>query len=241
VNFPWLIRIAPENAAALARLRLVSGIEVGESADALWLRGKPGDDSLARDLSLLPAEARYEELPNRQLRLVTNHIPSGSLPSVRWQPIGAWARIETPPAAMPAFNVQSVPLRLVRSAAERDPEVLLTTLTDWAEFAGKAGRVRLQRLSFAASPDGKALVRGTPLPPIPGQRFVLHGGLAVPAGFTWQPAVSAGVVVHLFNVAPDALVLWLPDGTIMRLHTEQFVPATWSAVRATLEALASPS
>jgi hypothetical protein len=241
VNHPWVIRVALENAAAVARLRLVSGIEVGETADAVWLRGKPGDDSLARELSLLPAEARYEELPDRRLRLVTRHIPSASLPSVRWQPVGAWVRLEVPPAAMPAFNIEPVPLRLVRSAAERDSEVLLTALTNWAEFVSKAGPIRLGHLKFAANSSGKSLVRGIPLPSIPGQRFVVHSGLAVPAGFAWQPAVSAEVAVRLFNVAPDALVLWQEDGAIMRLHTEQFVPATWSAVRATMEVVKLPS
>jgi len=241
MNFPWVIRIAPENTAALFSLRLLPGIEVAETTDALWLRGKPGDDNLNRELSLLPAEARYEELDDRRLRLVTRRIPSDSLPAVRWQSLGAWLKIESPPAAMPAFNVEPVPLSLVRSAEERNADVLLTTFSDWAAFVANAGCIRLDQLCFAAASDGKVLVRGDPLPPLPGKRFVVYSGLAVPAGFTWHPCVSAEVVVRLFNISPDALVLWHEDNTITRLHTEQFVAATWSAVRATMEVVTPSS
>jgi hypothetical protein len=83
------------------------------------------------------------------------------------------------------------------------------------------------------------LVKGTPLPPLPGQRFVLYQGVAVPAGFAWQPAVSAEVVIQRFNVSGDALVLWNADDTITRLHQEQLIPVTRSAVRKTAERLAA--
>ena len=240
VNFPWVIRIGRENGAALARLRLLPGIEVGETADALWLRGKPADDSLDRELNLLPAEARYEHLPDQRLRLFSQYIPEERLPAIRWQPIGEWLKLEAPPAAMPSLSVETVPLRLVRSAEERGPEVLLTGLAEWTAFVSGAARIRLGHLHFAASSTGQVLVRGNPLPSVAGRRFVVNGGLAVPAGFTWQPAVSPEVALRLFNVAPDALVLWQEDGTITRLQAEQFVAATWSAVRATTEATTSP-
>ena len=115
---------------------------------------------------------------------------------------------------------------------------MLTTLEEFHRFIFKAANVRLERLRFAASNDGRVLVHGTPLPPLPGQRFVLHQGVAVPAGFTWQPAVTPEIAARRFGVSGDALVLWNDDDTITRLHAEQLVPVTRSAVVATVNALA---
>ncbi|MFO1513670.1 MAG: hypothetical protein U1F83_12255 [Verrucomicrobiota bacterium] len=125
-------------------------------------------------------------------------------------------------------------LRLVRSGEECESELLLTTLAEFKPFAMYcAGAPGLQ---FAVQ---ALLVRGTPLPPLPGgRRFALHQGVAaVPAGFAWRPTVSAEVLARRFGVTGDALVLWNEDGTITRLHGEQFVPATRGAARATEQAL----
>ena len=81
-------------------------------------------------------------------------------------------------------------------------------------------------------------MRGRPLPSLLGRRFVVHGGVAVPAGFAWDPAVSAEVLTRRFSVSGDAMVLWDEDGTITRLLGEQFVPVSRSALRATGQALA---
>jgi hypothetical protein len=141
-------------------------------------------------------------------------------------------------AALPASLPGAVALRLVRSADERDPDLLLTRLGEFHGFVLRAAGVRLERLRFAVSDDRRVLIHGTPLPPLPGQRFVLHQRVAVPAGVTWQPAVSAEVVARRFRVSGDALVLWNEDNSITRLHTEQLIPVTRSGVVATVKALA---
>jgi hypothetical protein len=72
---------------------------------------------------------------------------------------------------------------------------------------------------------------------LPGQRFVLHGGVAVPVGFAWEPQVDSTALARRFAAADDAIVLWNEDQTITRLHSEQFVPLSRSALRATQQAL----
>ena len=238
MNFPWAICIAREDAASLAALRLTMGLEVAESGQDVWLRGQRGDESLDAKLSALPARGRYELLAENHLRQIDRRVPSARLPNLRWQPLEAWLQVELPVAAFPANEPASVPLRLVRSTDERNPELLFTRFAEFKRFAEQGAQVRLDRLQFAADAGGRVLVRGRPLPPLPGCRFILHGGVAVPAGFAWQPAVSAEVLTRRFGVSGDALVLWNEDGTITRLHGEQFVPATRSAVRATGQALA---
>jgi hypothetical protein len=237
VNFPWAICIARHDARSLAALRLAAGIEVGEAGGDLWVRGQQSNEQLNAKLSALPARARYEWLAANQLRHIHQRIPAHRLPELHWQSLDAWLRVEMPAAALPGALPAPVALRLVRSSDEREPELLLTPLEDLKHFATMAARVRLERLQFAANSDGDALVRGRPLPPLPGLRFVIHGGVAVPAGFSWEPNVSPEVLARRFAVSADALVLWNEDNSITRVHSEQFVPLSRSALRATQQAL----
>jgi hypothetical protein len=276
VNAPWAIRLARQDAAALAGLRLIPALEVGEDGATIWLRSKSADENLSAKLAGLPALARYEWLPSNQLRAIDQRIPSTQLPSLRWQPIIEWLKVEAPTAALPGIldlqNGRSAasesrlepakagtpcaespairpfgaetnnlePLTLVRSSIEQEPELLLTTIDEFKGFAKTAAQVRLDRLQFAANADGSVLVRGLPLPPLPGARFALHGVVAVPAGYSWQPAVSAEVLASRFGISGDTLILWYEDGTFTRLHSEQFVPASRSALGATAAAFVTP-
>lgn len=234
VNFPWAICLAQEDAASLGALRMADSVEVAEHDGIIWLRGKPADEQLAARLHALPARERYECLSSGQLRRIDQRIPTGRLPVVQWQPLSTWLRVMLPDSAFPAELPRTVSLRLVRSTSERDAELLLTTVEELGRFAATAPQVRLGRLQFAANAEGLALVRGQPLPPMPGERYVMHSGVAVPAGFCWKPEVGADVLARRLGVSADALVLWNPDGSVTRFHSEQFVPLSRSAVRATV-------
>lgn len=230
-----------EDAALLAALRLVPGIEVAEADKTIWLRGKHCDEHLGTRLAVLPASGRFEWMAPNRLRRIDQRIPSACLPELRWLPLDAWLRVDVAVAAMPAHGPERVPLQLARSTEEREPELLLTNLKSLKDFAATAARIRLEHLRFAVNAAGDVLLRGTPLPPLTGRRFALHGGIAVPAGFSWQPAVGADVLARSFGVSGDALLVWNEDGTVTRLHTEQFIPLTRSAVLATDQALAESS
>lgn len=238
MKFPWAICLAREDAGSLAPLRLQTGIEVAEIGTALWIRGRFADDALSAKLAALPATGRFEWLETNQLRALHERIPGAALPTAQWQSLAAWLRITLPIAALPGDTPAPVALRLVRSVEEREPQLLLTTVTALKEFVATTGRVRQERLTFAAAFSGAVLVRGRPLPPLPGRRFVLFDGVAIPAGFRWTPAVSPAVLARKLGVSGDALVLWNEDGTITRLHSEQFVAVNPAAVRATEEGLA---
>jgi hypothetical protein len=150
--------------------------------------------------------------------------------SVRWPHAALSASCESP-----QLGGYSVPLRIVRSAEERLVALLMTSLAEWREFALNAPEIRLRQLRFAVDEVGNVIVRGKPLPPLPGRQFVLHGNIAVRAGFIWEPAVSADVLSRRLGLATDALALFHEDGTFSRIEAEQFVPATRSAVRETAE------
>ena len=168
-----------------------------------------------------------------ELRKIGHRIPGGSLPSLAWQPLEKWLQVEISTLALPGNPPSPVALRLVRSSREEDPELLLVDLPALAQFVAMAPLVRLARLHYAVDDSGQALVRGRPLPPLSGRRFVLHGSVAVPAGFAWEPAVGVDVLERCFGATGGALVVWNEDGTITRLHTEQFVPVSRSGLRET--------
>lgn len=175
----------------MAALRLVPGIEVGEVAGLVWLRGKPGDEHLDAKLAALPARGRYEWIAPNQLRHINQRIPSMHLPEIRWQPLQTWLQVEMAVAATPANVPHRVPLILVRSVAEREPGLLMTNLDEVKRFAAAAARVRLEPLQLAVNAVGEVLVRGMPMPPLPGRRFVLQGASRCPLVFRgcrrWLP------------------------------------------------------
>jgi hypothetical protein len=237
VKHPWAIYIAKEDSATLATLRLTNGIEVGENGDQIWLHGKGGSETLEPKLASLPALERFELLNSNHLRRIDQRVPSRVLPELAWQPISAWSEIRFPLAAFPADLPAKVSLRLVRSFEEREPALLLTSIADFSSFAANAAAIRLNPLRFAANGNGEVLIRGNPLPPLPGRRFALHGRVAVPAGFSWRPFVSIELLERAFILSGDAMIVWHEDGLITRLHAEQFISVTRSAIGATAAAL----
>jgi MoxR-vWA-beta-propeller ternary system domain bpX2 len=250
----WAIRLALADAESLAPLRLTRGIEVAEKDSFIWVRGA-NDEKLERLLRALPAVARYEVTGGNRLRNLESRIPSETLPALNWQPASTWLQVQMPSspyvgkgppphvggyeghggpvAARP--GLPPVSIRIVRSAEERAIDLLVTTVDDWREFAINAAEVRLRNLRFAVDADGNVVVRGKPLPPLPGRQFVVDGNIAVQAGFTWEPGVSADVLCRRLGLSADALALFHEDGTFSRIEAEQFVPATRSAVRETAE------
>jgi hypothetical protein len=236
MKFAWLIALRPEDAGALSSLRLTAGVEVAVGSDALWLRGPACEGPTAAALAALPATGRFERLNADQLRRIDRRIPI-QMPALHgWRSLSRWLEVRWPMSAPPAQPPLPTQLRFVRSAEEQEPGLLLTTLEEWAAYATHAPKIRLDPLRFAGNVDGKIVVCGVPLPPISGQRFVLHGRVAVPAGWIWFPAVDRQVLERKFGSTDGAIALWQDAESVTMLPAESFVPATRSAVALTLEA-----
>jgi hypothetical protein len=126
-------------------------------------------------------------------------------------------------------------LTLVRDPIVREPNMLITSLATWCHYAANAPLVRLQRWSFAVNDRGEALIRGLPLPPLAGRRFVEQDGVAVEAGWTWSPNVSAAVLRRKVQVTGgDLLLLHGEPLAVEVVPAAAFVKATRSAARQTL-------
>jgi hypothetical protein len=220
-----------DGAAAAAALRLEQGIDVLETADALWLRIDADDERAEMLLRRLPGGRRYEILPDQQLRPLESRLPLGHLPRGTWQKIRSWEQVELPRAALPAQPPPRMPLSLTRTGIESPANVLLTGVGEWTSYGLTAPQIRLDCLRFAASADGQVVIHGSPLPPLPGARFSESGGIALPCGWAWSPDVDSQTLRALWNLETDDLALVLPDGAWHHIRGDQFVRATRGAIR----------
>jgi hypothetical protein len=249
----WAAALPIAHAAHLGRFRLRGGIEVCQQGETLWLSGS---DLEAVDVTLrgLPDVRRFRHLPDDQLVEVEQRVPSCMLPAGTWVTLGIWLKGVLPQTAWPGQAPPRIALRLERAVTPRVPTLLELPLSAWQAYAATAPQVRLDRLSFALDSRKRVLVRGTPLPPLAGRRFVEFDGIAVPIGWHWTPAVDAQTVRAclqldanesgprqtqgvLENGRGDLALLTNEDCRWERIPGDAFVQATRSAVRMSAEAL----
>jgi hypothetical protein len=233
VSRGWAARIDRVQALCAAALRLHRGIEVLEEESGLWLRGRDLDDAVDLALRKLPGARRYTVLADGKLRPAGARVPAGRLPEGTWLSLASWARPEPQPAALGGVLRERVRPELVRSTREREPGALLTAVATWNAWATGAPAVRLKPLRFAVSADRRVLVQGTPLPPLPGERYAVSDGIATPCGFDWSPAVEAMSLRKRLGLDEGDLALFDREGVCELIRGPSFVAASRSAVRVT--------
>jgi hypothetical protein len=234
----WAVRLERTEFESAQKLRLAETAEVCETGDEIWVRGQTLSESLARVLRRHPHARRYGVLPDGQLLSPGKLVPRGYLPDGPWRPLAEWLSVRLPELSATGRQPPPVPVRLIRACRVCEPSVLMTRIAAWCDYGGEAPQVRLNRWFFAAADDGRVVVRGVPLPPLSGERFTEHEGIAVPAGWTWHPPVEASVLRRVLGLEKQDLALLLSNGTWERIEGAQFVRATRSAVRATAREVA---
>jgi MoxR-vWA-beta-propeller ternary system domain bpX2/FtsH ternary system domain X7 len=239
---PWAVVAPRASAEAIARLPRLSGLAICELDEELWLRGKLLDESLQRQLALIPGGRHFTLLADGQLIPLGKIVPRGRLPEGPWTLLADWLDgVLSLPPVIPWANSsegirQAIPLRLVRCDTERVSALLETPLAEFSAYVAIAPQWRIDRWSFAASSDGVALVRGAPLPSLPGVQWTADQCLFVPAGYRWEPAVEAELVRQSLGLEPGDAALLRPGGTWERIAADHWVRCTRSAVRLTMEA-----
>ena len=227
----WAVLL--NDASAATGLRSLAGVEILERGNELWARGPSLTADTESLLLGLRCMDRFEVESDLRLRRSGESLHSGELPSGTWTPIREWLQVELPAPRMTSGRIARLNLTMQRTADERQASLLLVSAKDWFRYGSSAPQTRLDRLLFAASRDGRVLVKGVPLPPIPGQAFVLDQGVALPAGWTWSPAVSVATLRKLLEVEDGELVLIGTDGSWEVLRKDEFVAARRSAIRET--------
>lgn len=237
VTTPWAVLLPRESAAALARLRGNPALGVCETTEGVWLRGPRLEESLDHPLRLVPGGRWFAVVEEGQLLAEGNLVPLGRVPEGPWALLSEWLEISLPPfQERGSAALESVTLTLVPAAVEREPALLETALVQLANYVTTAPQWRIDRWTFAATSGGSVIVRGTPLPPLPGTQWVLDQSIATPAGLTWSPPVDAAVLQQLLGLAEGEIALLRAEGTCDRIVADHWVRASRSAIRGTLEA-----
>lgn len=229
----WAVRLEKSEVDSVKKLRLAEGAEVCEREHDIWVRGTKLDESLAGLLRRHPHARRHWILDDNQLISPGKLVPDGYLPEGPWLSLRDWLTVRLPRTLFAAHLETQLQVRLVRSSDAQEASVLMTDVRRWHQYGCEAPEVRLDRWFFAAAADGRVLVRGVPLPPLPGERFVVEGGIAVAAGWAWSPLVQAENLRELLGIQEEDLAILHTDGTWEHVPSGQFVRATRSAIRAT--------
>lgn len=234
----WAATLPRRFAHTAAALRNL-GMEALLDTEVVWLRGSEVTEELGLALRLVPDLQRFDVSADGAITPHGLRIPVGRLPAGSWQPLSDLIKPKVQTAALPGISPPAVEIRLVRSDEERAPAALLVPFEVWATYAEHAPQVRLSPLRFACSPDGKALIMGTPLPPLPGQPLVDRHGVLTPAGYDWSPALEPIVLRRAMGLGEGDVALLRKDATYDLIRSDAFVQALRSAVRLTREGLGS--
>ena len=116
-----------------------------------------------------------------------------------------------------------------------EPNVMVLDASTWSDYAIRAAEIRLSRWTYALSEDGTVVVRGVPLPALNGRRFVEQSGIAIPAGHRCDPPLDAKIIRKVLGLADDEFALLSSEGGWDRIRDDQFVQATRSSIRLSLQ------
>jgi len=229
MSAPWAMRVSIDNAPAAGLLRCTHGIQALAVSDALWLRGELLTETMNGLLRRIPGE-RFMRAPGELLIPIGRKLPIGTMPAGEWMAVERVLVLKVPASLTPAAAASGVGVRLVASHVETAPNVLLAQRTHWSKWVETAPNIRLRPLVFALS-QSQAVIRGKPLPNLPGTRYVEGEGVAIPCGFAIAPALGAPTLAQAFGLGAGDLALLHPNGTCEVLPAEVFVAASRSSVR----------
>lgn len=225
-------------ASRIARFRDHAPLAVvGEIGDVVWARTEGSREEAEKLLALVPAAEVFEVLEGDRLRPLGRLVPTKRLPPLTFAPIDTKLFFELPRAKIPGSAGGEVSLRLAPGTSASGGETLLLgTLDDLHAFVDEAAAHRLVPLTFVVNDAGEVLLRGSPLPSMPGERFLLRGGVATPVGLAWVPALAPGVLREWLGLEASSLALFRRDGSLSEIPERAFGPLGRSVLHALREA-----
>lgn len=235
-----VLQLSPDAAALLCPHRTRAGWEICQAGESLWLRC-PDQSSAREKTAALPCTGRFRADAAGRLIPWSGTLPVGRMPEGPWEALAVWLTVAPPAAVLPGRSQARVEVKLERSTLEQTPAALLVNLDDLLAWAETASRLRLGKLKFAVSAtDGRTLVTGTPLPPVPGVACYFHGRLTLPCGWDFAPPLWPAWVEQSLALPQGALALLDPAGRVEILEQESFTALSLSALRRTRQSLPPP-
>ncbi|MFO0820656.1 MAG: hypothetical protein U1A77_22095 [Pirellulales bacterium] len=246
MNTAWAAVVPRADAAVLTSLWHDDSVEVCELAELIWLRGER--NAVSRDVdshawlrTLLPGYQVFGRGNANELTRPGQRIPCGTLPEGQWRSLHDWLSLRLPWSDSQG-QVARTALRLERNDVEITPSVLSLSLSHWHDYAQTAPRWRLESLAMVVNGKGQVLLRGDPLPSLPGIAWTERSGVCVPSGWSWRPALDPQVLRRAFLLEEgdwaflSILSSTSADCTWWKVRESDWVRATRASIRATWEA-----
>lgn len=226
--------VALAAADRLGSVRRHPGLEACLTEDRLWLRWHDEAPDLIYLIRCLPESDRYSVLADGRLLACGSRVPRGRLPNGDWLPLQRLLTCTLPAARRGGEEPAQISPLLVRTDVVQPAVLILLTMSAWRQWAETASAVRLSVLTFARSQDNMVLVRGQPLPALPGPRFIIENGIASPCGFCWQPGNGAELLALRLRLKTGDLA-WFEsvESDCQIIAADDFVVASRSALRLT--------
>lgn len=237
----WAVRLNRID-ASIGMLRQLPGVVVlpieSASQNAVWIKGQTLDDRVSRTLRSLPDAERFLVATNNSLTFWGETVPRATLPDGTWLPISEWLTLQMPAAGFSASINRHIALNLVRSDVPVEANLLKVGWSLWRDYAFFAPQIRLNQWAFAVSDNGEALIRGRPVAPLPGIRYVEQAGIAIPAGWRLEPPIAEASLHQAMSLGPGTIAVISEAGVMDVIPDSAFVCATRSAVRLTDNSMA---
>lgn len=235
----WAVELEVADSEEAQALRLVPGVEARYTEDrlSLWLRGSEIDADTLKLVQSLPCKTRMNLLPDGRGIVEGKSVPSISLTGAGWLPLRHLSTLRWPDQRRAGTASPLASLRLVPASVEEVADVLCVPFVDWHDYVITAPAIRLTSLRFAVSEDRRAMIHGTPLPPLLGDFYVYKDGIAIPAGWMLFPAVEPELLARHFRLNEGDLFLFHHDQPCELIAACDFTQASRSSVRETAAAL----
>jgi hypothetical protein len=230
---------------------IFAGIDDGH----VWLRGRGFTALLRAELLSVADSPLYRVDEARWLFPPASSVPTLQLPDLKWVSLDSLLTLSLPTTQYANVRVPRAELSQVRGGTETQANVLIGSWEAFRSWAEDAPLVRLTACYFAVSKspnvgggDARAIVAGKPLPPIVGERFYLLGKVALPVGFTWEPAVDVQTVEQVIRRsailsdeewAEVGMLIWNRSGEIEVVMKHQLIMALRQNICATAASLSA--
>ena len=228
----FIIQLKSSDLTSLAPYRHLENWEIGMASDETCYLRAPDDAETSEKLILIPALKRWTLAAGNKLIPLGKQLPDTLLPDLPWLPLANLLPLTSTRVLENEAFFGHLGFSLIKSSVIRAPSALLLPFKLFAHWAETAPAPRLDRLQFALSDSGQALIVGTPLPPLSGQTFYQDHNLLTPSGYTLPNYILPQDLTHQSD-----LTLIDQDNIIFQISHELFIPASRSAIRATANAL----
>ncbi|MCA8962429.1 MAG: hypothetical protein KDC38_18015, partial [Planctomycetes bacterium] len=228
-----LARAPRERLETLAELRTTPGLTVGFDERHVWFRFEEWTREHQALLRSIPDVECFDERDGRLFPL-GGGVAIEVAPSAAFAPAVEVLSVTFDEPRTPTVPPPRLSLRLERSSDPLPTRLLRVPARDWFDFVVRAPEARIAPLRFAATRT-EALIAGDPLPPLPGRRFTMRHGIALPAGYRLAPVDAPELLAGLLDLREEEIALFAEATltTYDRLDPECWVAASRASVRET--------